>query len=129
MDKCKTLGPYSQALVAGPWLFLSGQIPIDPKTGQLVLGDITIQTERVMQNIGAILRDYGRDFHHVVKAGIFLKDMDHFASVNEVYKKYFKEPFPARFCVAVKDLPKGADIEIEVIAFSADTQIKDKNRA
>ncbi len=120
MDKCKPVGPYSQAVVAGPWLFLSGQIPIDPKTGQLVVGDITVQTERVMKNIGAVLRDYDRGFHHIVKVGIFLKDMEHFSSVNEVYKKYFKEPFPARSCMAVKGLPKGADIEIEVTAFSGE---------
>jgi 2-iminobutanoate/2-iminopropanoate deaminase len=112
----KPVGSYSQAIAIGSFLFLSGQIPIDPDTEKIISGDIVSQTERVMQNIQAVLKAHDMDFSHVVKAGIFLKNMDHFSSVNEVYSQYFKEPFPARSCVAVRELPKGVDIEIEVIA-------------
>ena len=112
----KPVGSYSQAIATGSFLFLSGQIPIDPDTEKIISGDIVSQTERVMQNIQAVLKAHDMDFSHVVKAGIFLKNMDHFSSVNEVYSRYFKEPFPARSCVAVRELPKGVDIEIEVIA-------------
>ena len=113
----KPIGAYSQAVTVGPWMFLSGQIPIDPKTEDLVSGDITLQTERVMENIKVVLKENDMDFNHVIKTGIFLKDMKHFSSVNEVYGRYFEKPFPARSCVAVRGLPKGVDIEIEVIAF------------
>ena len=113
----KPIGAYSQAVTVGPWMFLSGQIPIDPKTEDLVSGDITLQTERVMENIKVVLKENDMDFNHVIKTGIFLKDMKYFSSVNEVYGRYFEKPFPARSCVAVRGLPKGVDIEIEVIAF------------
>ena len=110
-------GAYSQAIFAGPWLFLSGQIPVIPETGKTVSGDIVSQTERVMNNIEAILKANNMDFNNVVKTSVFLKNMDHFSSFNEVYSRYFKKPFPARSCVAVLDLPKEVDIEIETIAF------------
>ena len=113
----KPVGAYSPAVAIGPWLFLSGQIPLIPETGEIVKGDIASQTERVMKNIQEILLANHMDFHHIVKAGIFLKSMDHFSSVNEIYSQYFKDTFPARSCIAVQDLPKGVDIEIEAIAF------------
>ena len=111
------VGPYSQAVFAGPFLFLSGQIPLDPENQKLLTGDIRSQTERVMKNIKAVLQAAQMDFFHVIKTSIFLKEMNHFSVVNDVYGKYFTEPFPARSCVAVQELPKGADIEIELIAF------------
>ena len=114
----KPLGPYSQAIAVDSWLFLSGQIPMIPETGEIVSGDITAQTERVLQNIKAVLHAHQMDFQHIVKASIFLKNMECFSSVNAVYSKYFKKPFPARSCVEVSGLPKGVDVEIEAIAFS-----------
>ena len=113
----KPVGSYSQAIAVGPWLFLSGQIPIDPNTEKLISGDIISQTERVMKNVQAVLEANQMDFYDVVKVGIFLTNMDHFSSVNTVYSQYFKTPFPARSCVAVQALPKGVDIEIEMIAY------------
>lgn len=113
----KPVGAYSQAVTVGPWMFLSGQIPIDPQTEQLISGDIISQTTRVMENIRMVLKANDMDFSHVVKVGVFLVNMDDFSSVNEVYSRYFEKPFPARSCVAVRELPKGVDIEIEVIAF------------
>ena len=113
----KPVGSYSQAIAVGPWLFLSGQIPIDPQTEQLISGDIVSQTKTVMENIKMVLKENNMDFSHVVKAGIFLVNMDNFSSVNDVYSRYFEKPFPARSCVAVRELPKRVDIEIEVIAF------------
>lgn len=112
----KPVGSYSQAVSVGSWLFLSGQIPINPQTEEIISGDIVSQTGRVMQNIQAVLEAHKMNFSHVVKAGLFLKNMDHFSAVNAVYSRYFKKPFPARSCVAVRELPKGVDIEIEVIA-------------
>ena len=111
------VGAYSPAISVGPWLFLSGQIPLIPETGEVMKGDIISQAERVMKNIEVVLLANSMSFDNVVKAGIFLKNMDHFSAVNEVYSRYFKKPFPARSCVAVQDLPKGADVEIEVIAY------------
>ena len=113
----KPVGAYSQAVAVGSWMFLSGQIPIDPQTEQLISGDIISQAKRVMENIRMVLKANNMDFSHVVKVGIFLVNMDDFSSVNEVYSGYFEKPFPARSCVAVRELPKGVDIEIEVIAF------------
>ncbi len=111
------LGPYSQAVAVGPWLFLSGQIPLVPETGKIIKGDIALQTERVMRNIEAVLKANNMDFGHIVKAGIFLKNMEDFSSVNKVYSRFFTKPFPARSCVAVQDLPKGVDMEIEMLAY------------
>ena len=112
------VGFYSQAVTVGPWFFLSGQIPLVPETGEMISGDIAVQTERVMKNIKAVLEANHMSFNHVVKVGIFLKNMDDFSVVNEVYSRYFEKPFPARSCIAVSELPKSSNIEIEVIAFS-----------
>ncbi|MBX9768621.1 MAG: RidA family protein, partial [Bdellovibrionales bacterium] len=112
----KAIGPYSQAVLAsGPFLFCSGQISLDPKSNQLVEGGVAVQTERVMQNILAVLKSEGLDFKNVVKTTIFLVDMNDFATVNEIYTKHCVEPFPARSTIAVKALPKGVSVEIEVI--------------
>ena len=112
----RPVGSYSQAVIAGGRVFLSGQIPLDPKTNQLIKGDISAQTKQVMENIKAVLKAGGCDFSHVVKAVIFLTDMSQFSKVNAIYSLYFKEPFPARSCVEVSALPKGAQIEVEVTA-------------
>ena len=113
----KPVGAYSQAVFAGPFLFLSGQIPIEPESQKLLTGDIQLQTKRVMKNIQAVLQAAQMDFSHVIKTSIFLKDMNHFPIVNEVYSQYFSEPFPARSCIGVQELPKGADMEMELVAF------------
>ena len=110
------VGPYSQAVFAGDVLFISGQIPLDPATGQLVESDIRAQAKRSMDNIGAILADAGLEFKDIVKTTILLTDIADFAAVNEVYAAYFAEDPPARACFAVTALPKGAHIEIEAIA-------------
>ncbi|ASU36154.1 RidA family protein [Mucilaginibacter xinganensis] len=110
------IGPYSQAVAAGGFVFLSGQIPLDPATGQLITGDIKAETKQVMENIKTILAEAGIDFGHVVKTSIFLTDMQNFAQVNEVYGTYFKEAFPARETVQVSGLPKGVNVEITVTA-------------
>jgi 2-iminobutanoate/2-iminopropanoate deaminase len=110
------IGPYSQAVKSGQMLYCSGQIPLDPATGEMVLGDITVQTERVMKNITAVLSAAGAGFDDVVKTTIYLVDMGDFASVNEVYGHCFNTHKPARSTVAVKSLPRGALVEIEVIA-------------
>lgn len=111
------IGPYSQAVTAGNFLFVSGQIPIDPKTNELKKGSIGEQTKYVMQNIEALLNASGYGFEHIVKTSIFLTTMENFAAVNEVYGSYFKTDFPARETVAVLGLPKNAEVEISVIAF------------
>ena len=112
----KAIGPYSQAIVAGNLIFTSGQIPLDPATQQLVTGDIRAQTERVMENLGAVLQAAGAGFAQVVKSTIFLADLADFAIVNEVYGKRFPSNPPARSTVQVAALPKGAKVEIELIA-------------
>ena len=112
----KAIGPYSQAIQAGNFLFLSGQIPLDPKTGELVKGDIREQTERVLENIKGILESQGLRMENVVKITIFLKDLGNFNLVNEVYATYFPSLPPARSTVEVSKLPKNAEIEIEAIA-------------
>lgn len=109
------IGPYSQAIVVGEFLFTSGQIPLDPQSGLLVGENITEQTERVMQNLGAVLSAAGVSFENAVKTTCFLANMEDFAAFNAVYAKYFTTS-PARSCVAVKTLPKGALVEVEVIA-------------
>lgn len=109
------IGPYSQAIICGDMLFTSGQIPLDPVSGEMVGKDITEQTERVMQNLAAVLEAAGSSFAKAVKTTCFLANMSDFAAFNAVYAKYFTEK-PARSCVAVKDLPKGALVEVEVIA-------------
>jgi len=110
------IGPYSQAVRSGSFLFCSGQIPLDPKSGQIVPGDIAAQTRRVLNNIAAVLRAEGLTFDSVVKTTIFLTDLNDFQLVNEVYGSYFKQDPPARSTVQVSALPKGANVEIEVIA-------------
>ena len=109
------IGPYSQGVIAGGFLFASGQIPIDPATGEIHGGDIAAQAEQVMKNIGALLEAAGTDYQNVVKTSCFLADMGDFAAFNEVYAKYFTEK-PARSCVAVKTLPKNVLCEVEVSA-------------
>ncbi|MBN2507313.1 MAG: RidA family protein [Verrucomicrobia bacterium] len=110
------VGPYHHAIRAGDLLFCSGQIPMDPKTGQLVPGEIREQTERVLENIRIILEDQELSFRHVVKATVFLTSMADFAVMNEVYGRYFAEDAPARSAVQVSALPRGARVEIEVVA-------------
>lgn len=111
------IGPYSAGVQWGNLIFTSGQIAMDPHTGELcVSGDIAAETERVLNNLQAVLLAAGTDMKSVVKTSIFLSSMDHFATVNEVYAKYFKEPYPARETVAVKTLPKNVNVEISCIA-------------
>ena len=112
----KALGPYSQAIVAGGLVFASGQVPIDPATGNFVEGGIKEQTKQSLTNVSNVLAEAGIDLSHVVKTTVFLSDMDNFAAMNEVYATFFSEPYPARSAVAVKTLPKGALVESEVIA-------------
>ena len=112
----KAIGPYSQAIVAGNLVFTSGQIPLDPKTQQMVEGDIRVQTERVMENLSAVLQAAGVGFADVVKGTIFVADLGDFATVNEIYGKRFSASPPARSTVQVAALPKGARVEIDLIA-------------
>jgi 2-iminobutanoate/2-iminopropanoate deaminase len=110
------IGPYSQAIRAGNLLFLSGQIPIDPATGNLVDGDIEAQTRQVFSNIAAILKAAGATFDHVVSVGVFLADMNDFGKMNAIYAEYFASPAPARATVQVARLPKDCLVEIQVTA-------------
>ncbi|MEM2900753.1 MAG: RidA family protein [Thermoplasmata archaeon] len=110
------IGPYSQAVRLGDFIFTSGQIPIDPSTGNIVQGGIKEQTKRVLENIKGLLEDAGSSLSNVVKTTVFLKDMSEFAQMNEIYGEYFKDKPPARSTVEVARLPKDVKIEIEVIA-------------
>lgn len=110
------IGPYNQAVQYGNMLFVSGQIALDPKDGSLFVGDIAQETEIVMNNIKAILIEAGMDFSNIIKTSIFLMDMGKFATVNEVYARYFTDNFPARETVQVAGLPKGVQVEISVVA-------------
>lgn len=110
------IGPYSQAVKANGFLFVSGQIALNPATGDLVLNDVKTETTQVMENLKAILTEAGADFSSVIKTGIFLKDMNDFAAVNEVYGSYFTDNFPARETVQVAALPKNVNVEISVVA-------------
>jgi 2-iminobutanoate/2-iminopropanoate deaminase len=112
----KAIGPYSPAVRAGQLLFVSGQIPIDPATGQMIDGDIGAQTRRVLDSVGALLNAAGLSFANVVRTTVFLADMNDFGAVNQVYGTYFVEPYPARATVQVARLPKDARVEIDVIA-------------
>ncbi|KYG69857.1 RidA family protein [Bdellovibrio bacteriovorus] len=112
----KAVGPYSQAVQMGDFLFCSGQISIDPKTNEVFTGDIKTQTQMVMRNIEAVLSAGGMNFSNIVKTTIFITNMNDFATVNEVYAQYFKDAPPARSTVAVAGLPKGVNVEIEVLA-------------
>ena len=110
------IGPYSQAIEANGFVYASGQLPINPVTGQFAEGGIKEQTRQSLANAQNILKEAGIDLSHVVKTTVFLSDIDNFAPMNEVYAEFFDAPYPARSAVAVKDLPKGALVEIEVIA-------------
>lgn len=110
------IGPYSQAIEAGPFLFVSGQIPLDPVTGQLVDGDIARQTEQVLRNLRAILAAAGLSFAHVVRTTVYLKDLGEFEAMNAVYARFMPDPPPARSTVEVARLPRDVRIEIDVIA-------------
>ena len=112
----KALGPYSQAIVAGNLVFASGQLPIDPATGQFAEGGIAEQTRQSLTNVSQVLAAAGTDLAHVVKTTVFLSDMANFGAMNEVYATFFNQPYPARSAVAVKTLPKDAMVEIEVVA-------------
>ena len=110
------VGPYSQAIKAGGWLYVSGQIPIDPKTGEMVGPDIGLQTRRALDNLVAVLKAAGADVADVVKTTVFMTDLAQFSAMNEVFAEYFREAPPARACVEVTALPKGGLVEIECIA-------------
>lgn len=110
------IGPYSQAIIAGGFVFTAGQIPLDPGTGEMMAGDIGVQAERVLDNLKAVLDAAGSSLTNVVKCTVFLADIADFAAVNEVYARYFTEPYPARSAVQVAALPKGARVEIEAVA-------------
>jgi len=110
------IGPYSQAIKSGNFVFLSGQLGIDPETGELVSGGISAQAEQIFQNIRAVLAEINLTLDSVLKTTVFLSDMQDFAVLNEVYARHFNEPYPARSAFAVKTLPKNALVEIEVIA-------------
>ncbi len=112
----RAIGPYSPAIRAGQLLFLSGQIPIDPSTGNMIDGDVAAQATRVMDNLGALLQAAGLSFASVVRTTIYLADMNDFGKVNEVYGGYFSAPYPARATVQVARLPKDARVEIDLIA-------------
>lgn len=110
------IGPYSQAIEVNGFVFASGQIPIDPTTGEFVEGGIQEQTRQALTNASNILKQAGTDLGHVVKTTVFLSSITDFAAMNEIYAQFFTEPYPARSAVAVKDLPKGALVEVEVLA-------------
>ena len=110
------IGPYSQAIVAGNFVYTAGQIPLDPATGQIVQGDVTVQTERVMRNLTAVLEAAGTSWAHVVKTTVFLQDMADFPRVNEVYGRMIGDARPARSTVQVSALPRGVLVEIDAVA-------------
>jgi 2-iminobutanoate/2-iminopropanoate deaminase len=112
----KAIGPYSSALRADPFLFVSGQVPFDPVTGAMVDGDIKAQTHRVLENIGALLQSGGLSYGDVVRTTVYLADMNDFAAMNDVYTTFFVEPYPARSTIQAARLPRDARIEIDVIA-------------
>lgn len=112
----RALGPYSQAVRTGDLLFMSGQVGVDPRTGKLVEGGVDGQARQVLENMAAVLVAAGADFSSLLKTTIFLKDMAHFKAVNEIYARRIPQPYPARSTVAVRNLPLGAEVEIEAIA-------------
>lgn len=114
------IGPYSPAVRAGGLLFVSGQIPLDPATGQLISAGVSAQTERVMKNLAAVLASAGASFADVVRTTIYAADLSHFDAINEVYGRYFRPPYPARATVQVSGLPRGALVEIDAVAFTPD---------
>jgi 2-iminobutanoate/2-iminopropanoate deaminase len=114
----KAIGPYSQAIRSGGFVFCSGQIPLDPTTGAMVQGDIAAQTHQVLQNLGAVLEASGATLETVVKTTVFLADMNDFAAMNEIYATFFASPAPARSTIQAARLPKDARIEIDVVAYT-----------
>lgn len=112
----QAIGPYSQAVRTGNLLFLSGQIPVDPKTGEMVSGSVEEQAKQVLENIKGLLKSQNLSMSNVIKTTVFLTDISNFAKVNEIYATYFEKPYPARSCVEVSALPKNALLEIEAIA-------------
>lgn len=112
----KAIGPYSQAVRSGDTLYLSGQTPIDPATGEIVAGGIEAEATRVFENLKAVLAAAGATFEDVVRVAIYMADLGNFGAVNEVMKRYFREPYPARTTIGVAALPRGAAVEIDVIA-------------
>ena len=110
------IGPYSQGVLVGGTLYVSGQIGQDPETGHLIEGDIQDETAQILDNIGAVLREAGMDYKHVVQVSVFVRDMDDYASINEVYSRYFGGALPAREAIEVGKLPRGACVEISCIA-------------
>lgn len=110
------IGPYSQAVISGNTLYISGQVAINPETGKMEQDDLQLETHRVMQNLKGILESQGLDFSNLIKCSIFLLDMDAFGQVNEVYGSYFSDQFPARETVEVRKLPAGANVEISALA-------------
>jgi reactive intermediate/imine deaminase len=115
----KAIGPYSQAVRAGDTLYLSGQTPLDPATGEMVPGDISAQATRVFENLSAVLTAAGATFDDVVRVAVYMTDLGNFGAVNEVMKRYFSEPYPARSTIGVAALPRGAAVEVDVIAVAA----------
>jgi len=111
----KAIGPYSQAVRAGNTVWLSGQIPLDPETMELVQGDMRVQATRVFDNLKAVCEASGGNLDNIVKLSIFLTDLQHFSLINELMQQYFSEPYPARAAIGVASLPKGADVEMEAI--------------
>ena len=109
------IGPYSQAAVAGDMLYVSGQIPLDPSSGEVVDGGVSAQAKQVLENLKAVVEAAGSDLSKVVKVTIYITDMGQFAVVNEIYGTYFSSPFPARACVEVSQLPKGVEVEMDAI--------------
>jgi 2-iminobutanoate/2-iminopropanoate deaminase len=128
-DAPAAVGPYSQAVRVGSTIYCAGQIPLDPKSGQIVSTDISAQTRRVLDNITAVLKAEGLSFDHIVKTTIFLTDLGDFQTVNEIYASYFKQAPPARSTVQVPALPKGARVEIEVIAMADEADPSDQTVA
>jgi len=118
-DAPAAIGPYSQAVMKGDMIFTSGQIPINPENGEMLEADIEKQTVQVMENLKYVLEEAGSDFENVLKATIFLTDLNNFSKVNDIYKKYFGDVPPARSCVEISRLPKESLVEIEMIAFKS----------
>jgi 2-iminobutanoate/2-iminopropanoate deaminase len=118
LEAPKAVGPYSQAIASGALLFCAGQIPLDPATGELVVGDIAAQTVRVLENLGGVLRANQMSYDHVVKTTVFMVNLNDFTKMNEVYARYFPAVHPARSTIQVAALPKGAHVEIEAVAIA-----------